>query len=857
MQIQISEREKKLIIAGAILLIAVFMLWMRFLPSENLLKDGNYILGQEPDISYNLRLIEITLHNFPGYPWFEPMTKYPFGTDVRWGPMFTMIVSILCILTGATTRPEIAAIAFAVPPILAVAMVPVMYWLGRRLADRMTGVIAAIFISVVSGQFLYRSLFGFADHHIAEVLFSTIFCLVYIVAIARSRESAIDFRDIKTMKEPLLLGCACGIAFVLGLYTMPTMVFFALIATVFTLVQFIWNHLAGISSRYLVLINTMTFAIACIGLLALGIKDWALYFVHFTPAHLFAYIAVIVGTWYLYTLSSILKEKKWHYSAAIFLTASILIALLLLLAPEIYGMIIGNLLHFFGEAPTTFTIQELRPWTLEEAWATYHFGFLLAIGGLGVLLYNNYRKERPEQIFVFIWAVIVIFSAFRHVRYDYYLSPVIALLAAIFVGAIISYTIRDTWALVSKKREEVAEQESKDKSGKRSRKERVKEQARKPYDPVLIALFFFTMAIALLFVSMSLNYNYAVGKAMGYNTMHPDWRETLEWMNGSTPDPGVDYLTIYEKNTFQYPPQSYGVMSWWDYGHWITFFAKRIPHANPFQDAAGGLDSASQFFIASDEKDAVRIANNITTRYVVTDIEMDTGKFWAMATWYNETLGASPYQMSFYMTSPENPLTYELVTLYRQNYFLAMISRLHNFDGSMAVPSRAYYIEYREGTAKTNYMPVIAQARLLNTTEAKDAENAFNRAAPSGSRATVLSSSLIAPIEPVPALQHFRLIHESPTNVLGERGDLRYVKAFEYVKGARIRGEGVIEIDLMTNTGRTFTYRQESVDGEFIVPYSTERKQYDITPLGNYRIAGTEITFNVTEEAVMNGYYIN
>ena len=50
---------------------------------------------------------------------------------------------------------------------------------------------------------------------------------------------------------------------------------------------------------------------------------------------------------------------------------------------------------------------------------------------------------------------------------------------------------------------------------------------------------------------------------------------------------------------------------------------------------------------------------------------------------------------------------------------------------------------------------------------------------------------------------------------------IKMVKIFEYVNGARIPGEGTIEIPLVTNTRRTFTYRQDSTDGRFIVPYST------------------------------------
>jgi len=81
--------------------------------------------------------------------------------------------------------------------------------------------------------------------------------------------------------------------------------------------------------------------------------------------------------------------------------------------------------------------------------------------------------------------------------------------------------------------------------------------------------------------------------------MNPDWRESLEWLETSTPDPGVDYYRIYDKETFQYPPESYGVMSWWDYGHMITYIAKRIPNANPFQSGVAGEYGAAAFFMDS------------------------------------------------------------------------------------------------------------------------------------------------------------------------------------------------------------------------------------------------------------------
>jgi len=113
----------------------------------------------------------------------------------------------------------------------------------------------------------------------------------------------------------------------------------------------------------------------------------------------------------------------------------------------------------------------------------------------------------------------------------------------------------------------------------------------------------------------------------------------------------------------------------------------------------------------------------------------------------------------------------------------------------------------------------------------------------------------------VPALQHYRLVHESPQNVFGNVGaggpDLKSVKIFEYVPGAHIKGDGIIEVPVVTNTGRAFTYRQESVNGTFIVPYATSGWSGEVKTTGPYRIAGTGQTFDVTEEDIQQGRTIN
>ncbi len=90
-------------------------------------------------------------------------------------------------------------VASWVPPLMAAAMVPVIYLLGKKIADWKTGLIAAGLIAVISGNYAYRSLFGFVDHHIAETLFSTIFILAYVAALLVTRDHPFSLKDRGTL----------------------------------------------------------------------------------------------------------------------------------------------------------------------------------------------------------------------------------------------------------------------------------------------------------------------------------------------------------------------------------------------------------------------------------------------------------------------------------------------------------------------------------------------------------------------------------------------------------------------------------------------------------------------------------
>lgn len=846
-----------------ITIFSLFALWLRLLPMFNMGNTDILSMVGSDDPLYNLRQVEFLLSNNLSYGWFDPMTLYPTGSDIYWGPLFPIIVAIGCLITGATTRPEIIHILLVIPPLMGAALVAIMYFVGKVCGDWKTGLLASGFTAVVTGQFFYRSMYGYADHHIAEVLFSTIFCLFYMYAVLSEKDTKIDLKKFGTFKTTFLIALLAGIAYLLGLFVMPTMILFAMIAGIFTVIQFIIDTWRGKTSEYLLVLNGTIFLVAIIGILAFGLKNPGIDLSAYTFGHIYADLGMIGGTAFLYLIQRYLKGREKYYYPAVIVGSALLFAVFMfIVSPQLYTLLVYSIFAFFGQVAATNTVQEARGWAMDLAWQTFNYGLILMVGGILAMVYNNIRDERPEQVFAIIWSIVIFFSTWQHIRYEYYLAINVALLSAVFV----SFTVSHSWPRIrplftgittpdgtgTGSKPDVRETPSKGKKQKKTSKGPAASTGGTGY--LFAAVTVIIIGISILFAYTSLTFSYANASSSPIR-VNPDWQESMEWMETNTPETGVGYDTFYDKNTFHYPEQSYGVLSWWDYGHLITTIGKRIPNANPFQQGVAGSNGSAAFFMSTSENTANAILNNGGTRYIVTDIEMDQGKFWAMSTWFNATEATGPYYDSMFLPGENNALSQ--VILNKQPYYLTMISRLHNFDGSMTSPNTVYYIVYADPQITEISLPVITEGTAMNLSEATLKAAQYNSNAAAGYHAAVYSPSVISPLETVPALQHFRLVHESPTNVFSsDMVDLKYVKTFEYVKGARIKGEGIIEVPVISNTGRVFTYRQASVDGEFIVPYSTTGNPYAVKTTGKYKIIGTGSEFDVPESAVMQGLTI-
>ncbi|HWQ66364.1 MAG TPA: oligosaccharyl transferase, archaeosortase A system-associated [Methanospirillum sp.] len=817
--------RKDLLIILVILVFALFGLWLRLLPMEQLTSGPvQKLIFMDP--WYSMRQIEVIAANLPAYPWFDPMNGYPVGKDIDWGPFYPVFSAFIAVILGATTRPGIITVASWIPPLLSLIMIPLIYCAGSRMLNKTAGVIGAILISVIAGEYLYRSFYGYIDHHLLEVIFSTGFMVLYFTLIQRigKREGEEIWQD----RYLLGLSVLAGLVYYLGTMNIPTIILFAGIIGIFGLFHACISRDEN-SLKQLSIIHGMIFGTFVILFAFTGIHESGFSLDRYTPIHIILAIALIIEPFILSLLVKYSRERpQWQLGGAIVAIPIALYILASLAAPAITSRISDSFAYFFFFSYESTFINEMQMWDFTRAFHSFNLALILAGIGLAVAAYQSYKRYNPVVVCALIWGVVILLSTILHLRYEYYAAVVVIL----FTGYVLSvfYDQIQEYFVV----------------GKTSVKQKKGKQESVPSKNInrdlipLVSIGLIILVITIL--STQITWSVAT-EQLKIISMSDDWADSLVWMNQNSPEPGIDYLKIYDKQGFSYPDSAYGVLSWWDYGHWITYLAKRIPISSPFQN---NVQEVAKFLIATDERDADLIANQTGARYIISDFSMITSKFPALPLWAVGKQAAERFQVSYYQASRNNPNQYDPVLTLKPDYFNTMIARLHIFDGSETNGTGANLVTYTDMTMNGRVIPTVSKISPLTPEQTTEALSKAK--IPS---TDIISTQYTRPVSTVTALHHYRLIYESPTTIAAdEYQQIHDVKIFERVAGYTIAGTGTIELPLTTNAGRAFTYRQESSDGKFVVPYSTKRDGTGIKATGPYQIVGTGQIFEVSEEQV-------
>ncbi|MDO9325368.1 MAG: oligosaccharyl transferase, archaeosortase A system-associated [Methanoregula sp.] len=872
------------LIGAALLFFMVLALALRAIPAL-FIHNAGFLYLHDTDSYYTLRQIEVLVNHFPQYNWFDPMTAFPKGKILDWGPLFPSIAATLCLITGATARDAIFFISGWVSPLMAMAMVPVMYFLGKRLWNERAGLAAAGLIAIISLYYFTISSYGWTDHHVSEVLFSTIFILIYCSALNYIQKNPVELKNAATFLFPVAFSIGAGISLFFALLSSTTVILVLLVVAIYTAIQFILDYYQGDNSDHLLIANVVLLSVTAVLLLLFGIKQPGTSITQYSIGVVYVQGALIGETVILALVGKSCAGKKGLYTLCL---AALAIGGFVLIQtnPLLRAVSDQAIVLVFGSSTYSVGIVETLPWTLPNAWENFNFSLILMLGGFLFLCYAQVKKRERNAVFLIVWSVVMLLLTIQFQRFQYYFTVTIALLAAICIAEALTWRQEKIGHLLASVKVRffphpgISTDMPADNSTAALPKQNKKKEQKLPgpnrentieslKDILVIVVIITTTA----FVALSLSQDVSYGLKTPEHALSPDWIESLEWLNANSPDTGIDYYQSYEPRGFTYPAQSYGIMAAWDAGHWITVLSHRIPITNPFQDNLGGAAGAAAYFLNANETTANILLQQSGGKYVITDSNMAVDTFTNLVPWQSGSVDISAYIKWFMI--PETGDSSHLLKVHRfvNGYFQTMVTRLHTFDGSMSEPGTVQYTKYGirpvpaagETAGDVNgYARVITQEHPINGAAITNDTPIVREGSDLKSQgyADIFSDKPNEPVGIVTALQHYRLIHESgnnatvtsfPESASTTLPDIKYVKIFEFVNGAHIAGNGIIEVPILTNTGRTFVYRQESVNGEFVVPYSTTGNHYDVRATGPYHIAGTSRDITVTEDDVLTG----
>lgn len=869
----------------SVLFLFAFMLWVRARTWGNYVSDGE-VFYRGNDAWYHLRQVEYTVRHWPETMPFEAWTNFPTGTSVsQFGTIFDQVIATVALVLGLgspSTRTIEMTHLFAPAVIGALIVVPT-YYLGKRVGrSRFTGVIAALIVALSTGGFLRRSLVGFTDHQVAEAFTQALAVLAIVVAIqVADREKPVwellVDRDVAGLRRPAGYAALAGVATALYMWVWPPGVLLVGILGLYVTIQAAVDHLRGKSPEAVLFVSSIVFLVTAI-LMLLPMDRFGIKPVKFSLIQPGLALAGVAWSVALAGLSRVWTEQSypsWSYPVVTFGAIGALLASIALVVPDIFGLVTNQLVRVFGrligEQPSAAaaTVGEVQPFRNVGSRLQSWYGFTHIIAVVGVLIalarQTISSDRRSELLFVVLWLAVVFSATYTQERFSYYLTAPMAVMAAYAIGAGMRY-LKGT-----------AESASTDV---------------KPYQIMAVATVLLIVTAPMVMISANGQQQDILTQTSSGANPEPlgvmGWDSSLDWMDENTPEEGnyggagneLGYWDEFPKtNDFEYDNGSYGVLSWWDYGHWITHEGERIPVANPFQQSA---TDAARFLLAQNESRAEEvIRTNMSegadseTRYVMVDWKMaqanaqSGGKFFAPPSFVDGVSENDYYRKVLGLSPGGERYSTRYFTLNKQAYYETMVTRLYRAHGSSMEPAPVVTRWGREvelGTTSggTDYRYLPPQGENATMIEFANSMDAAREIANNDPRAQVGGTGHY-PSERVPALEHYRLVQVSDASVgqfngmhpglirllqngytipgiqninqqilqtLISEPNPQWTKVFERVPGGTIAGQGpanetvTAAVTMQISTNNTFSYTQQAqtgADGAFTmtVPYAS------------------------------------
>jgi len=508
----------------ALLLIFFLALSIRMVPTR-------YGTILDPDAFYMFRMASNIVEK--GY--------YPVWDNLGWQPWGRSLAADMPLLPFAVAYTFMALKAIGVRmalntwTILFAGLVGATsvfgtFLIGRAMRDTKTGLLAAFLIATIP-EFLNRTIGGVTDKE----------CLAFPLMLTGMAFFAMMIKE-KDLDRALLKALCAGFFLGLVALTWGGFTYILLLLSAFYALSVILDIAAiyGLGKAWalgcVVASSSMLFV-------AMGIRNWSVNN-PFVLIHILSIAALVV--YYLLVKVSVPMGYLSRRSAiALFVGVSILVGLF-----PIYGASLGLvrfripykfiiLLNPFATPKEGMhvTVQEYANPTFGDFISRYNIYLFISIAGMIIAVLRRF-SSRLVGMFVVLWALSGFYAGLSAIRNTMLLTPALCLLTAL---AIVEFT-----TVISRERAVrfIRGLKSKGAEGLIRRELRLARLG----GPIVALLL-----IILLMPSMMLGIDLVKGRGP---ILGKGWYDALTWLGKETPEDSI-------------------LLSWWDYGHWITAVAKR------------------------------------------------------------------------------------------------------------------------------------------------------------------------------------------------------------------------------------------------------------------------------------------
>ena len=574
--ISLSARFKQILVKGlkrniltiikVILLALIFSaaLLIRLAPT----KWGYYLTEFDPYYQYYMASW-VADHGWKGFlEWFhwgiDKHFWYPYGRNISKsslpGVAFAGAFAYL-FLKGLGIKISLMKVCCIVPAVMGALTTIFIFLLGSAIMSDIAGLISALIIAL-NYAYISRTIAGFFDDEAISIPL-LVLGLFFFVKAFKSRKRYLPFWAILS-----------GLMLSYVVYTWGASTYMINLLALYVFLTFLLKKEdRKLAASYLILMSIITLSI-----IALPKRGF-----HYLMTVNYYLVWLTIALTLLYLFGGKRLSENMHKIAGAILIIVIIGVIALFITKRFYGLssrylsVLDPFLR--SKIPLVASVGEHRVPT----WASLFLDFQGALILAFFELYFDIRSLSKENLLAVTYFVTSFYAACSMVRLAVLSAPAIALLAG--MG---SYRLfEESFSLISEK-------------FKKTKKGAV----RKEHAAITIVLLFIILAlpVALPYISsysaspaLIVSSSLPVSRAYNYELL--DWLSALEWIRDNVPPNAV-------------------IVSWWDYGYWISVMGNRTSVCDNGTINATQIRLVATAFL-SNETVALKILKKFNANYVV------------------------------------------------------------------------------------------------------------------------------------------------------------------------------------------------------------------------------------------------